>query len=465
MKSKFSLFFFLVFIFFINTCLAQNKGVKVEENPSRAKNERICYKKVALLIGNNKYLEPQYFLKNTKNDVSDVGNALKGLGFEVTILTDLPKKSFENSILEYTKKLTEAEIGFFYYSGHGFEENGENYMVPSDAGLNSQNADFTCVDLNFLFTNLEKAGNENNIIVLDACRSNLQSNDKKIKLKGFTTPNPPNGTLVVYGTKIGKTAIENQSSRNGAFTESLLKFLPNKELGIRQVIDKTFDDMNIRTNGKQLPSRFDLMPKDYKLIHTPFKVSNLKKLVYRKLITDAFELMPKTNVNDLNSDNTKKLIELFKKANENIPEDTLSSWWAGNLLQVSNTKESIFYFEKAISNGAYWYYNYYSVATQSKRIGNLSNSRKYLTIGLEKYPNNEDLIREYIEVLVEADEIEKAIRFSQTVIKEKRYTNDYDFRLISKWIFAEYGENSSKSIEFRKKAEQWSNEIPFYKIN
>jgi uncharacterized caspase-like protein len=91
-------------------------------------------KRVALVIGNASY---QYApaLVNPKNDASDVADALSSFGFQVIAGLDLDKTALERKIREFANALQGAEVGVFFYAGHGLQVSGQNYIVPIDAHL------------------------------------------------------------------------------------------------------------------------------------------------------------------------------------------------------------------------------------------------------------------------------------------------------------------------------------------
>ncbi len=63
---------------------------------------------------------------------------LRGLGFEVTLVTDLDKANFEQKIFAFANSLPGASAAVFYYAGHGMQVDGRNYMVPVDAKINDE---------------------------------------------------------------------------------------------------------------------------------------------------------------------------------------------------------------------------------------------------------------------------------------------------------------------------------------
>ena len=96
----------------------------------------IASDKLALVIGNRFYQkipaaeEPLIF---PHKDVYDFTLALKDLGFKVLSLVDLTLTEMRTVMLAFCKLLGPGVFAVFYFAGHGFEENGENYLMPVDA--------------------------------------------------------------------------------------------------------------------------------------------------------------------------------------------------------------------------------------------------------------------------------------------------------------------------------------------
>src|SRR5690606_16016751 len=93
-------------------------------------------KRVALVIGNSAY-DNTAPLKNPSNDATDIAETLRALDFEVIDGTDLSKREMEKRIRAFADKLVGADVGLFFYAGHGLQVDGRNYLAPVDATLKS----------------------------------------------------------------------------------------------------------------------------------------------------------------------------------------------------------------------------------------------------------------------------------------------------------------------------------------
>src|SRR6476469_3391312 len=91
-------------------------------------------KRVALVIGNSAYQHAGE-LANTRNDAGDMAAALRIHGFEVLDGMDLDKAALERKIRAFAAALVGADVGVIFYTGHGLQISGTNYLVPIDAQL------------------------------------------------------------------------------------------------------------------------------------------------------------------------------------------------------------------------------------------------------------------------------------------------------------------------------------------
>ncbi len=77
----------------------------------------LAEKRVALVIGNSAY-QNTVVLPNPRNDAMAISEALKRLGFETAVWTDLDKAGMDRAIRSFGNALEGASIGLFYYAGH-----------------------------------------------------------------------------------------------------------------------------------------------------------------------------------------------------------------------------------------------------------------------------------------------------------------------------------------------------------
>src|SRR5262249_1133612 len=92
-------------------------------------------RRVALIIGNGKY-ESVATLPNATNDAEALAKTLSETGFQsVTLRTNLTRDQMTKALADFAKVADTADWAVVYYSGHGIEARGANYMIPVDAQL------------------------------------------------------------------------------------------------------------------------------------------------------------------------------------------------------------------------------------------------------------------------------------------------------------------------------------------
>lgn len=130
--------------------------------------------KVALVIGNGAYQTSTVSpLTNPPNDARDVSAALRRIGFEVRTVVDGTREQMGLAVREFGDELQRAEIGLFFYAGHGVQVDGINYLIPVDAELpNTGLIPFRTIAADEILAYMENSGTALNMFFLDACRDN-----------------------------------------------------------------------------------------------------------------------------------------------------------------------------------------------------------------------------------------------------------------------------------------------------
>src|SRR5258708_1724313 len=148
-------------------CLAFALGMTLATQGSAFAERRI-----ALVIGNGKY-ENAGVLANPTNDADAVADLFTKAGFDsVDRRRDLGVVEFKRAVREFVDRAAGADVAVVYYSGHGLEIGGVNYLIPVDAKLTSVlDVDDEAVSLDRI---LVAAGHVKklSLIILDACREN-----------------------------------------------------------------------------------------------------------------------------------------------------------------------------------------------------------------------------------------------------------------------------------------------------
>ena len=212
-------------------------------------------RRLALVIGNAHYTNGGS-LENPINDVRAMETTLKNLGFTVLKYEDCSQSTIKRAIDAFGQQLVDYDVGLFFYAGHGIQVGGNNYLIPVDAQLTSENdVEYDCVRADRVLAKMESAGSKTNIAVLDACRDNPfeRSWSRGTQGNGLAFMNAPQGSLIAYATAPGQTASDGKGGKNGLYTAALLENITLPGLTIEQVFKRVRANVTQRSEGKQTP--------------------------------------------------------------------------------------------------------------------------------------------------------------------------------------------------------------------
>ena len=120
-------------------------------------------RRIALVIGNGSY-QSVARLPNPANDARLIASTLQRAGFTLVgdgPQLDLNKAQFDRLIQQFGRQLPGADVALFYYSGHGMQVQGVNWLVPVDANPTSaKDMDFQMVDASLVLRQMEDAGTQ-----------------------------------------------------------------------------------------------------------------------------------------------------------------------------------------------------------------------------------------------------------------------------------------------------------------
>jgi antitoxin component YwqK of YwqJK toxin-antitoxin module len=200
-------------------------------------------RKLALVIGNSAY-KTLDILKNPVNDATLISSSLRNLGFSVIERLNIKTKDeMYDAIDEFNSKRKDSEINLIYYAGHGISVEGENYLIPTDVDVKSNDRDKPYKELKRkaygvgeLKEELEfTKPNQRNIIILDACRNNPLKKYRGNK-GGLSKIDPPKGTIIAFSTSYGSVA-EDGLGGNSKYAEILAEKILEKNISINGVFN------------------------------------------------------------------------------------------------------------------------------------------------------------------------------------------------------------------------------------
>jgi hypothetical protein len=225
-------------------------------------------KRVALVIGNGQYTRPALKLENPTNDAQDIAQALREIGFDVMLYTDIGKSKFDQALGDFARKARNADTALLYYAGHGLQRGGRNYFLPIDIDPRDEfDFDFLAIKQDSVLDAVSQAKSVK-IVILDACRDNPLA--KQIVASrswggGLARIDAAEEMVIAYAAASGRLAFDGDRRRNSPFAAALVKRIKEPGLEINTMFRRVANDVYEETKGGQHPEFSSSLRTDYYL--------------------------------------------------------------------------------------------------------------------------------------------------------------------------------------------------------
>ena len=230
---------------------------------------------VALVIGQSKY-EQLPVLANPGKDARDIDRLLGDLGFDVDRVLNADGDELRQAIARFEDEAKGADVALVYYSGHGLEAKGENFIAPTDTDLASPKAaGDSMIAVQPILDALAKVAPVS-IVLLDACRSDPFPPGQMIVLPGDTAPTPVEGqglaavrgpvpvaakavdpsglgTVIGFSASPGEPALDGAPGENSPYAAALLKHFAAGGYSFGDVMTMVTEEVYLKTKARQLP--------------------------------------------------------------------------------------------------------------------------------------------------------------------------------------------------------------------
>ncbi|CAF3256240.1 unnamed protein product [Rotaria socialis] len=212
-------------------------------------------RKLALIIGNDNYSKTYNKLNGSVKNAKKIRNLLKQIAFDVTIHTNIDANMME-LIQNFCEQIDNGDLVLFYYSGHGCQVNGENYLIPIDDS--NIEAETDVEDIGILVKNILKRLIEKNpsyatIAIFDCCVPyNLQNPTSSTPMVEDQTLGeivPISGAFVQLICTAKQTDRTDQATNtDNVFNKHLIKTLTRKDVDITNIFQDIAMDVQQESN-------------------------------------------------------------------------------------------------------------------------------------------------------------------------------------------------------------------------
>lgn len=150
---------------------------------------------------------------------------------------------------------TDDDVVIFFFAGHGFSVDGKDYITAKDTSLDNLN---TAISTDDIIENLKKSGAGNAIIIIDACRSDI---NRGVNNFGERTAelSRRRGVITYFSCSPNETAKELALLEGGIFTYAFTGLLKKPDIPFtpfqfnRNLIDEVNHICAQHKLGKQTP--------------------------------------------------------------------------------------------------------------------------------------------------------------------------------------------------------------------
>jgi uncharacterized caspase-like protein len=228
--------------------------------PSLAASERRAVAsaapRLALVIGNANYAKLGA-LGNPGRDARLMAEKLQQLGFDVTAVADRDLKTMTADVEAFSRKVREHgkdAVSVLYYAGHGVENDSANYLVPVNADIKKR-ADIAAQSLAVkrVADRLSGAGNQLNILIIDACRDNpFQPGVAPAGTTGLVPMGAVYGVFIASSTGSGKIAFDGEDGHS-PYTHALAEAMTTPGEKLEDVFKSVRRQVRLSTREQQIP--------------------------------------------------------------------------------------------------------------------------------------------------------------------------------------------------------------------
>lgn len=198
--------------------------------------------RAALVIGNSEYIDGGK-LPNAANDAELISKRLEEVGFEVHTYQNLDRAGMDRAIDRFVARLASlggVDSAIFYYSGHGFQDGGINYLLPC-----GRNEAAVAYELQSLINKISDLS-QRRLVFLDACRHYTDTETPQNEIvhsRGLSPDHAPkiergladfdaaDNTFISFSAAPGEPAYDGVGGRpNSPYADALARFIHEVDL-------------------------------------------------------------------------------------------------------------------------------------------------------------------------------------------------------------------------------------------
>jgi uncharacterized caspase-like protein len=228
--------------------------------------------RLALVIGNANYTKLGK-LGNPARDARLMAEKLQQFGFDVTEVADRDLKGMTSDVEDFAGKIKARgpdTVSVLYYAGHGLESDSTNYLVPVSADIKKRSDVATqLLSVKRVADRLSAAGNQLNILIIDACRDNpFPPSVATTATLGLVPMGAVYGVFIASSTGSGKIALDGEDGHS-PYTGALAEALTTPGEKLEDVFKSVRRQVRLATGEQQIPWESTSLELDFYFVTPP----------------------------------------------------------------------------------------------------------------------------------------------------------------------------------------------------
>jgi tetratricopeptide (TPR) repeat protein len=202
-------------------------------------------------MGNSGY--PSTPVPAARDDAKSMEDVLRRVNFDVHMATDTTRKHFAEEMDQFIARLQPNDVAVFYYSGHGVQLEGENYLLGVDFNASDKyDVRYDGYALTRIEERMERSGAALSILILDASRNNPFLDTKSVR-RGLAPAGSGRGTFLAFSAEANSVSIDGTNATGSLFTSRLAIALETPGLTLDEVLNRVRAEVIRESDGRQVP--------------------------------------------------------------------------------------------------------------------------------------------------------------------------------------------------------------------
>ncbi|MDD3138486.1 MAG: caspase family protein [Lachnospiraceae bacterium] len=288
----------------------------------------------AYLIGIDKYKNNSIYpnLNSPSHDVDKFNSLLCDIGFEVQIKKNISYKEALDFISVISREVDDQDEVIFYYSGHGFNASGQNYITTTDTREITNNANvileetYCVIEISKIIKSVSKNTKGVNLIILDCCRTIVNN-----KMSNYSEEQKiPENISCLFAATLGTSAQDGSANSLSLLMKAIdyCFFRPLQSLGESVACIQEFVKYNKIANSDSQPIFFNTSSQNIKLIPDFYSYRRVFENYFKEICSiykDIKNLIDNEDDSSNISDNIKLIYYLPKDRIEDIVQICIKS--------------------------------------------------------------------------------------------------------------------------------------------